>query len=506
LLSYIPLVILPIIVIGLVTRSATEYSLTVLVTGEGGRIANNLAARFGAYYMQNGSWSAVDSAFTDIVASAFPNRQQQPRNNPPDLNPELPGPPGNRDGLPPGATPTVFNPGQAAPDQVILADTKGVILASNDSKIIGQTLAADTLARGTPIMARGRTVVGVIVIGAALGALDSSQKQILDSVNNALVISGVLSAILFFGLGLWTSGQITAPISDLMHGVMSFRLGKRVPVPIHGNNELGDLSRAFNEMAEDVERQQMLRKQMIADIAHDLRTPLSVLTLEIEGIKQGFQSSEEAVDSLSDEVNWLTHLVDDLHTLSLIDSNQLDVHVEETNLALFLESVYRHWRTPAAAQGRPFSLEIPDPDLPLVRLDASRMRQVLGNLINNAFQHTPMDATVTLTAAAHDGFVTIAVADKGQGIPPDALPRLFERFYRADKSRGRKKVQGSSKHGSGLGLTIAYRLTELQGGKLSVQSTVGQGTTFQIELVAELGGALSAHKHTHHRAPSLGSA
>lgn len=463
-LSYLPLVLIPIVLIGVFTRIAAERGLTILATAQGNRLANQLAPRFADHYRRDNSWDGVEALFDGrLQVDPQPNRPQG--NNP--QQPQNP-PPGQG-----GRPPFSFQPEAA---QIILTDIHGIILASNTVEIIGQSLPQENTARGVPIFGNGGEQVGTLIVGAALGVLDQAEKQLLETINRALLIAGLISAILSIATGLWLSGQISAPIAALTRGVRGLASGQwSKPIPIYAQNELGELTSAFNHMAEDLTRQQNLRKQMIADIAHDLRTPLSVMTLEIEGIREGLQTPSEAAQSLQEEVEWLGRLVNDLHLLTLLDAGQLAIHNEPTDLTIFLDSVYKHWLTTAEQQHHQLILQKHDP-LPTVVIDSARMRQVLGNLLNNAIQHTPPQATITLKAQIHSSMVSIQVIDTGQGIPKEALPHLFERFYRQDKSRHRK-----SSGGSGLGLSIAYQLTTLQNGILNVESVPGQ-TTFTVLL------------------------
>lgn len=468
--SYLPLLLIPILVIGLITRGVAERGLNVLVTQQGERQAGALVPRFEDYYQEHGSWEGVNELFVNIVLPQNPPGQNpngnRPNGPPPFQNPARQGQSGEDNDLQPQG------------EQVILTDTKGLVLAANTPLIVGRTLPAETVARGVTIFVDEKAV-GVLIVGGALGVLDKAQKELLDTVNMAVLVAGLISAAVTMGFGLWFSGQISAPVAALNRGVRGLASGQwSKPIPVYAQNELGELTQAFNTMADDLVRQQNIRKQLMADIAHDLRTPLSVLTLEIEGIKAGFQTPAEAAQSLQDEVEWLSHLVDDLHTLSLIDAGGLSIQPEPTDTKIFLESVSKHWRTAAEQQKRLLTFTLGTP-LPIVTIDPPRMRQVLGNLIQNAIQHTPPNASITLRAEASGGQVFIRVTDTGQGIPAEALPHLFERFYRVDKSRNR-----STSSGSGLGLSIAYQLTALQNGKLSVESQPGVGTTFTIQLPA----------------------
>jgi two-component system OmpR family sensor kinase/two-component system sensor histidine kinase BaeS len=242
-------------------------------------------------------------------------------------------------------------------------------------------------------------------------------------------------------------------------------------------------------MAEQLTRQQQQQRQLIADIAHDLRTPLSVMTLEVAGIRAGLQTPEEATTSLQEEIDWLQHLIDDLHTLSLMDTGRLSLRFDDTALTPYLTTLGNQWQSMAIAQNKTLHCELPS-DLPVIQIDPFRLRQVLGNLLNNALQHTPPGTNILLraqvsainpanpAAASNPPEVVITVADNGPGIPEADVQHIFERFYRADRARNRS----SNEHGSGLGLSIAYQLVALHGGLLDVKSAPGKGTAFYIHL------------------------
>lgn len=464
LLSYLPLVLAPILVVGLVTGAVARYGLSVLVTRDGQERARVIAGQFARYYEQRGSWQGIERLFVELAQDAMMGGIMGPAMR--QTGQAGGGPRGNQ---------LIGGPPRA--DDILMADPNGVVVAANRAETVGQTLSGDVMRRGHPIQVRGATV-GVLVIGSALGELDTRQRELLESVNLALIVSGVVSAGLTILVGLWFSRQISHPVETLMHGVKTLAGGNWTQaLPVTASNELGELTDSFNHMAAALTQQGKLRRQMVADISHDLRTPLSVMALEIESIRAGMQTPEQAADSLHDEIEWLQRLVDDLHTLALMDAGQFHLQCEPTELTLFLGSVYRQWSTVAAQQGREFTLDVTKEPL-FAALDAPRLRQLLGNLIGNAFQHTPATTLVTLSVQSDGDNARIDVIDHGPGIPPADLPHLFDRFYRADRSRGRAGRLG----GSGLGLSIAYQLATLHGGTLSVKSEVGQGTRFTLRL------------------------
>ncbi len=231
-------------------------------------------------------------------------------------------------------------------------------------------------------------------------------------------------------------------------------------------------------MAGEITRQQKLNRQMVGDIAHDLRTPLSVMMLEIEAIEAGYQTPTEAAAALREEVGWLSRMVDDLRLLSLMDADQITLQRENVPMGDFLRSIHDFWARAAESEGRTMRLDLPNA-LPTVDVDPSRLRQIISNLIDNALRHTRPGDAITLSGRVGEGAMIVAVSDEGEGIAPDALPHIFDRFYRADRSR-QHHPDGWKRDGSGLGLSITKRLVELHQGAIHVQSTLGRGTIFTV--------------------------
>ncbi|WP_051801086.1 sensor histidine kinase [Streptomyces sp. NRRL F-525] len=248
-------------------------------------------------------------------------------------------------------------------------------------------------------------------------------------------------------------------------------------VPVTTNDEIGYLAAAFNDLAERRERMEGQRKAMVSDVAHELRTPLSTIRSWLEAVQDGIATSDQAlVDSLLEEALLLQHIVDDLQDLAEADAGQLRIHPEP----LFVRDLLDHVATAHLGRAETAGVTLTtrtdgDPDL---SGDPVRLRQVIGNLVSNAIRHTPPGGTVTLRARRTADHVTIEVADTGTGIPAEDLPRVFDRFWRAEKSRSRRTG------GSGLGLAIVRRLTEAHGGTVTVTSTVGVGTVFTVRLPA----------------------
>ena len=493
-LTYVLLIIIPLALTGVIVRSVTENGLTVLITQSAQHRAEDMARRFAVYYQNTGSWSGVSDNL--VTMTPLPNwlmlllamraREYD------QIAPPLP------DGGPQGEM-IKFIGNQIdhfTPAQILLVDSNGIVIATDGPNGLGQRLLPAILRQGAPITVSGQQV-GTLVIGEALGVLSQQQRDLLQTIATALWVSGTLAVALAILVGLLLSWQITHPARQLMIGVQRLASGQwTTPLPVHAHNEFGDLTHAFNAMAAELTHQEALRRQMVADVAHDLRTPLSAMQLEIEALEAGLQTPEDAALSLREEVDWLQRLVEDLRLLSLMDANQIRLQPKMMSLYDFLTRVYDFWQPMVAEQGRTLCFEA-SPELPSVSLDPGRMQQVFGNLIDNALRHTPAGGTITIVACRRslpDSGVQIEVRDTGNGIAPTDLPHIFDRFYRADQSRPHEfrpeatiadqpqVAISANRIGSGLGLSIAQRLVELHQGHISVSSTWGEGATFRVEL------------------------
>jgi two-component system OmpR family sensor kinase/two-component system sensor histidine kinase BaeS len=470
-LGFVPLILIPVLVTQVVARGITEEGLKILVTQRAQRRALDLAQVAADYYGTHGSWEGVAQVI--LVPPWLPLVRQN--------------------GI---EVPTANSDGSdfvrvASPEQVMIADTQGQLIASDGLAPIGIKLAPAVLQRGAPIQVRGITV-GTLVIGEALGILNQQQQQVLGALNSGLIASGAASAALAFALGLYLSWQVTRPARQLTQGLKQLAEGTwNTPLEVKSSNEFGDLTRAFNHMATELTRQEKLRRQMVADVAHDLRTPLTAMMLEVDAIEAGLQPVETAAVHLREEIHWLQHLVEDLRLLSLIDSDQLTITKRPVDISAFLRGLHDFFQPAAQDRERVFTLDVREP-LPCVCVDLNRIRQVIGNLFDNALRHTAPHGHIVLHARADQDTLCIEISDDGEGIPAQDLPHIFERFYRVDRSRTLNlhadDGQGtlySGGHGSGLGLSIAQKIVELHQGTLTVASQFGHGSTFTIRIPIE---------------------
>jgi signal transduction histidine kinase len=301
--------------------------------------------------------------------------------------------------------------------------------------------------------------------------------RLSESINRSLLLGGSLAIGIALLLTFVLSRRMTSPIGVLAkaarrlgHGDLSQR------VRLQGEGEVAGLARAFNSMAAELEYAEQLRRNMVADVAHELRTPLSNIRGYLEAIRDGMiQPDAAAMNSLNEEVSLLSQLVNELQELSLVEAGELKLVYQVEDITNLIKQAVTPWQPQLMAGEISLALDLPD-NLPPVNIDWQRVNQVLHNILENAVAHTPRGGTVSVAASDKGKWVEVSVSDTGEGIPAEDLPHIFERFYRVDKSRAR------ATGGSGLGLTIARRLVEAHGGTIAVQSKLGEGSRFSFTL------------------------
>lgn len=311
-----------------------------------------------------------------------------------------------------------------------------------------------------------------------------NQQSFIGSLNRYF-IAIALGAVLIAGIaGLWLAQRILQPVQALTlaaHKMADGDLSQRVNVG--SNDELGELSHSFNRMASGLQQQETLRRNMVSDIAHELRTPLSNIRGYLEALQDGILEADEVtINSLHEEALLLNHLIADLQELSLAEAGQLRLEPHRCDMGSLITQAVQSVQLAAAEKGITLAVELPE-SLTEAWADGERVLQILRNLLQNAVAYTPQGGTVTTAAvAATPTTVEVAIRDTGPGIAAEHLPHLFDRFYRADKSRNR------ATGGTGLGLAITKALLDLQNGRIWVTSTVGEGSTFTFSLPkAEIG-------------------
>jgi len=359
-----------------------------------------------------------------------------------------------------------------------LADANGVIVASRDGLSVGQMMSPAQLANGVAIRVDGKTV-GTLIAPNQFGAtgFDLQQQEFLQRVNLSLLIAGLVAGVIALLAGFVLFAQITAPLNALTTASRKIAAGDLTARVAHPpDNEIGQVGRAFNAMTDSLAQSENARRNMIADIAHELRNPLGIVQGQLEGMIDGvFPVTPEQIASLHDETRLLTRLVDDLHELALADAGQLNITRAPVDLKGLIARTIDTLMPQALENEIALRTVIVD-GLPIVNIDAQRIEQVLRNLIGNALRYTPADGAIQVECSVRAKSFVVRVQDTGQGIAAEDLPHVFERFYRGDKARSR----GAG--GAGLGLAIAQQIIAAHGGTIGVESEFGKGATFWFTL------------------------
>lgn len=365
-------------------------------------------------------------------------------------------------------------------DHLILVDAQGQVVIGPGPASDGRPYPYGDLTNGLPIEVDGQTV-GVLFMRDSppfdnRGRV-TPETAFLSNVTLASILSALIATFLALALGAALTRTLMRPIRALTEATQAMAAGQLgLQVEVETQDEIGRLADSFNRMSTDLARASRTQKQMTADIAHDLRTPLSILRGYTEGLKEGaIEGDPRLYNIMHEEVVHLERLVNDLRTLSLADAGALTLNRRSVDPKALLERTGLKYVMTAEQAGIQLRLEAPD-DLPSISADLDRMTQVLNNLVSNALQYTS-SGEIVLSAMAAGDQVQLQVRDSGVGIAPEDVPHVFDRFYRADKAR-----QRGPQAASGLGLAIAKALVEAHGGAISVASTPGEGTTFTISL------------------------
>jgi signal transduction histidine kinase len=357
-----------------------------------------------------------------------------------------------------------------------LVDDAGYVVFAGEGYQAGSFVPSGALAGGIPIDANGKPV-GTLLISRTGFPVGPPGSSFLDRINRQIFLAGLLALALALLLAVILSRTLTRPIRELTAATQVVSEGKlSQPVPVRSRDELGQLANSFNRMSSDLARSLNVRRQMTADIAHELRTPISIILGHAEAVHDGvLPASAETFEIVREEAGRLEHLVDDLRILSMADAGELKLNLRSYSAQELLgdvQKIYSH----QARQKKISMLVKAAPDLPEIQVDPERMKQVLSNIVDNALRYTPENGRIHLTAERAGDGVEIRVQDSGPGVPADELERIFERFYRTETSRARNEG------GSGLGFAIARSLVEKHGGRIRAESAPGEGLTVVIRL------------------------
>ena len=348
-------------------------------------------------------------------------------------------------------------------DGNVLSDSAGILTGEQINTNLSKPFAAFLIEK-TPVLA--------YIVPLDDFNITAIEDQFISSVNRSLLIAIAVAGLVGLLLTLLLSQSILRQVDALTSASRAMEKGDlNQRVEVKSKDELGQLGKAFNSMAEGLNRIEQLRRNMVTDVAHELRTPLSNIRGYLEALRDGVvEPSPEAIASIHEEAMLLNRLVDDLQELALAEAGQLDLVRQPVDLREVVQKAVQSLNNQTGEKNVTIEVLLPD-DLPLVEADAERMGQVLRNLINNAVINTPTSGEICIEARACDSQVELSIKDNGVGISQEHLPFVFERFYRADRSRAR------STGGAGLGLAIVKQLVEAQGGQVEINSQIDVGTT-----------------------------
>ncbi len=373
-----------------------------------------------------------------------------------------------------------MGPGGMMSQRLRLSDAQGKLMADSENPSSSGSLSPTELQSAIPLQVDNRTV-GYLLPEGGMTFTPSDESALLGRLNTAAITAGLVAGGVSLLLALLIAYQLLRPVKNLTQAarrMASGDLSQRVPV--HGGDELALLGKTFNQMADSLQSARESRQALTADIAHELRTPLAVQRANLEALQDGvYPVTPENMASVLEQNVILTRLVDDLRTLALADAGQLALERVSTDFVAFVQRAAERFTSQADARHIHLKVEIaPHSKWPFrpILLDPLRGEEILFNLLSNALRHTPDGGLITLTLTALPSGVRLEVRDSGLGIPEEALSNIFERFYRADKSRSR--LEG----GSGLGLAIARQFTEAHGGRLSAANHPQGGAVFTLQL------------------------
>lgn len=441
------------VVISVMAAQATQNAFLVYTTRSGQLWAEQLAPVLGDYYSRASSWQGLDG-FLQANLSQLPS-------------------PGMMNGVHAGqgqGRQNGLGSGMMAQmnQRIIVADPQGQIVYDSEDQATGKTMSASQRNASTEIDVN-KQMIGIVLVGPAdQTPAGSLANEFLGSVNRSILTAVILAGVLALLLGGLLFFQITSPLKQLIEATQAVTHGNlQHRVAIKSQDEFGKLGESFDQMTDSLARAETQRKHLMADVAHELRTPLAIMQANLEGMLDGVLPIEpEQVSSLHEQTLLLTRLVGDLRLLSLVESGDLKLERQPAELQAIIHRVVDPLLSQAAQRGIGIEMDIPE-NLPPVMVDMDRIAQVLNNLIVNALRYTPQHGKIIVSAEKTTGpaaFIQISVTDTGPGIDPAALPFVFDRFYRADQSRAR------TSGGSGLGLAIVKQLVEAQGGSVEASS------------------------------------
>jgi signal transduction histidine kinase len=442
------------LVISILTSQATQKAFNLYTTRSGQVWAERLAPVLADYYTQNDGWQDVDTILQTSFSSQY-----------------APSGTGNMMGQGRGNGMMEY-----LDQRLILVDAKGIVISDTLNKLVGTQITKTEIQNGTSISVKNKLVGTLIITPNNLTQTGSPAGTFLASVNQAIIGSAIIAGAIALIIGALLFFQITAPLRELKKVATAIASGDLTQrVNIHSNDEFGELGNTFNQMAENLSNAEDQRQHLMADVAHELRTPLAAIQGTLEGMQDGFLPLDnEQLTALHSEATLLNRLIGDLRLLSLAESGQLKLELQNIEPGDLFQQIIERTKPQAIQKHISIKTDI-QANLPEISVDPDRITQIMNNLISNAMRYTAENGTITVQSHFNTDtrFLETSVIDTGTGIDQENLPFVFNRFYRADKSRSR------SSGGSGLGLAIVKQLVEAHGGKVTVESPVFQGKNKQ---------------------------
>ncbi|MFO7663545.1 MAG: ATP-binding protein [Chloroflexota bacterium] len=443
--AFLLVALVGVLVVALLTNRATTTGFRRFLDAGAGSVWTGLQTDLGTLYARQGNWDGAADMLAEAVNS----------------------------GRGPGST------------MLSLVDPGGqVIAASSPRRGQGQGGGQSAGALQLPVETNGQTVATLIVHSPGQGG-SRAAEAFLEEVNRAIWWGGVIAIALALALGAWLAYRLTGPLRQLTQATQDMTVGRpSQEIIVADQGELGELAQSFNQMASSLAQAEQQRRQMFADVAHELRTPLSVLRGQLEAMLDGvFPLTVDNLAIAHEETLLLGRLVDDLRTLSLAEAGQLALACQEVDPLEAVNQAAMAFGPLYEADGVVLVIDVAGA-MPPLWADAERLQQVLGNLLVNALRFAPQGASgepfVRLSAALQEDGVQFSVVDNGPGLTPEAQAHVFDRFWRADRSRNR------SDGGAGLGLAISRAIVTAHGGRIWITSHPGLETAFHFRLPARV--------------------
>ncbi len=444
--SFLLVILIALGTVAVVTRYTTQQEVQTFLR-HGGQVGlETLSENLESYYQVNGTWTGVSSVFRVGGSQGRGGQGQRSGVNAPNTN--------NR-----------------------LVDEKGVVILSPISDEIGTRLSDSVLSRSIPLEVSGDVVGYLIPEGGFLELPDNFESLLVERVMNASMIAAAISGGIAILLALILAALILKPVRSLTKAAEKMSQGDLSQrVAVEGSGEMAVLGATFNQMSQSLQDAESRRKALTADIAHELRNPLAVQRAHLEALQDGvYPLTQDNLTPIAEQNQQLTRLVEDLRTLALAESGELAMNIRQIDLTQVCTETIGRFEPQAIASQISLQADC-GAQACYAMVDRERLQQILDNLIHNALRYAPVDGVIRLTLQCRGRSAVFEVFNDGQQIPEDAMPHLFERFYRAD--RGRDRASG----GTGLGLAIARELAEAHGGSLTGKNHPEGGVVFSLTL------------------------